>query len=315
LVAATEKRKRLAQHAGCVEERTAGTATPLRQYVWGNDIDECIQLTTYAAMGPQNLPAGAYYLLQDLLYRAAALTDGTGGIAEAYDTDAYGNTIIFTAADSGGNWFSAGATQSDYGAKEIIFCGYRYDPDTALYYVRNRTYSPALGRWLQRDPLPGASDIRRYRMLPAQRDSDAQESLFTVPAVSGNALLPVLFRVGLQSFARTGGGARPERPRLVLAPHQASAIPMYNYCRNEPTKTADPSGLIDPSRCAAAPKAKAMKCVCPQAQNPNLIHDVCGDIRFVPLDDCATFKGCVVRDLNFYTSTVEQFSYLCILVH
>ena len=85
--------------------------------------------------------------------RAVALTNSTGGIAEAYDTDAYGNTLIFTAPDPSGNWFSNAATQSAFGANEIIFCGYRFDPETILYYVRNRTYNPPLGRWLQRDPI------------------------------------------------------------------------------------------------------------------------------------------------------------------
>ncbi len=49
------------------------------------------------------------------------------------------------------------------GANEIIYCGYRYDPESELYYVRNRTYSPVLGRWLQRDPI-GYHNIapRRY---------------------------------------------------------------------------------------------------------------------------------------------------------
>ena len=85
--------------------------------------------------------------------RAAAATNSTGAIVEAYDTDAYGNTLIFTAPDPSGNWFSSGATQSAFGANEIIFCGYRFDPETILYHVRNRTYGPALGRWIQRDPL------------------------------------------------------------------------------------------------------------------------------------------------------------------
>ena len=38
---------------------------------------------------PQNLPAGNYYLLQDTLYRAAALTSSSGNVVEAYDCDAY----------------------------------------------------------------------------------------------------------------------------------------------------------------------------------------------------------------------------------
>ena len=95
---------------------------------------------------PKRLPVGNYYLLQDTLYRAVALTDSGGNIVEAYDTDAYGDTLIFTAADSSGNWWGDSATQSNYGANDIIFCGYRLDPETENYYVRNRFYAPALGR-------------------------------------------------------------------------------------------------------------------------------------------------------------------------
>ena len=67
--------------------------------------------------------------------------------------DAYGNTLIFTGPGPDGLWFTDDDVQSDYGANEIVYCGYRYDPETALYYVRNRYYSPALGRWLTRDPI------------------------------------------------------------------------------------------------------------------------------------------------------------------
>ncbi len=61
-----------------VEERdpfggTGSTDTPVRQYIWGTYIDECIQLTTYTILGSQLPPAGAYYLLQDLLFRAEAI--------------------------------------------------------------------------------------------------------------------------------------------------------------------------------------------------------------------------------------------------
>ena len=45
---------------------------------------------------------------------------------------------------------------------EIIYCGYRFDPDTQLYYVRNRTYSPVLGRWIQRDPIGYKGGINLY---------------------------------------------------------------------------------------------------------------------------------------------------------
>jgi len=155
-----------------IEERnpfggSGSTDTPTKQYIWGAYVDECAQLNLLAPAGPDNLSAGVYYLLQDLLYRAVALTNSTGNIVEAYDTDAYGTTVIFTAPYQG-NWWSDDDTQSYYGANEIIYCGYRYDPESELYYVRNRTYSPPLGRWLQRDPIGYAGGVNLYEYVGGQ---------------------------------------------------------------------------------------------------------------------------------------------------
>jgi hypothetical protein len=60
---------------------------------------------------------------------------------ETYDTDAYGNTLIFTAPGPDGTWFTDDDAQSNYGANN------RYDPEIEYYYVRNRCYSPQTG-WL-----------------------------------------------------------------------------------------------------------------------------------------------------------------------
>ena len=142
----------------CMEERnpfggSGSTDTPIRQYIWGTYIDECIQLNTLTPLGPQSLPACTYYLLQDLLYRAVALTNSSGNIVEAYDTDAYAQTIIYTGPGTDDIWFTDDDVQSSYGANEIVYCGYRFDPETELYYLPNRTYNAALGRWIQRDPI------------------------------------------------------------------------------------------------------------------------------------------------------------------
>ncbi len=143
---------------------SGSTDTPIRQYVWGTYIDECIQLMLLVLIGPEELSDGPYYPLQDLLYRTVALTDFSGAVAEAYDSDPYGKTLIFSAPDTTGNWWGDAAVQSNYGANEIIYCGYRFDPETELYYVRNRTYNPALGRWIQRDPIgyPGGINLYGY---------------------------------------------------------------------------------------------------------------------------------------------------------
>ena len=78
--------------------------------------------------------------------------------------DAYGSTLIFTAPGPDGLWFTDDDVQSSYGANEIIFCGYRFDPETQNYYVRNRTYNPVLGRWIQRDPIgyEGGANLYGY---------------------------------------------------------------------------------------------------------------------------------------------------------
>ncbi len=142
------------------ERNSSNTATC--QYVWGTYVDECIQINLLQPAGPQQLAIGVYYPLQDTLHRAVALTNSGGEIQEAYDTDAYGNTIIFTGPGADNTWFTDDDTQSSYGANDIIYCGYRYDAETENYYVRNRYYSPTLGRWLTRDPIGYAGGIKLY---------------------------------------------------------------------------------------------------------------------------------------------------------
>ena len=81
------------------------------------------------------------------------------------NADAYGNTLIFTAPGPDGLWFTDDDVQSNYGANEIIFCGYRNDPETQNYYVRNRACNPVLGRWLQRDPIGYSGGINLYEYV------------------------------------------------------------------------------------------------------------------------------------------------------
>ncbi len=76
-----------------------------------------------------------------------------------------GTTLIFTGPGSDGIWFTDDDVQSGYGANEIIYCGYRYNPETQLYYVRNRTYNPILGRWIQRDPIGYSGGVNLYEYV------------------------------------------------------------------------------------------------------------------------------------------------------
>ena len=95
--------------------------------------------------------------------------------------DAYGNTLIFTAPDTAGNWWGDAAVQSDNGANEIICCGYRFDPETQLYNVRNRTYNPVLGRWIQRDPIGYSGGINLYGYVESAPVGSVDASGLYVP--------------------------------------------------------------------------------------------------------------------------------------
>jgi RHS repeat-associated protein len=134
-----------------VEELTTDNST-LRQFVWGQYIDELTQLKTYADTGTQPLAAGVYYPLQDLLYRTAATTNSSANVVEAYDYDAYGNTLMYSGPGTDGLWFTNDDVATVQPACEYLFTGRQYDAETQIYFYRARYYQPGLGRFVGRDP-------------------------------------------------------------------------------------------------------------------------------------------------------------------
>ncbi|QNN23312.1 hypothetical protein HED60_13850 [Planctomycetales bacterium ZRK34] len=131
----------------CVEERN-GSNVVQKQYVWGVYIDELIQQNNVATI---HSLSGDLYPLQDLLYRGTALTDDSGDIVEDYDTDAYGNTLIFNAAGASGDWWADDATQTDDSTNDYIFAGQCYNNEINSYLYRARYYLPQQGRFITRD--------------------------------------------------------------------------------------------------------------------------------------------------------------------
>lgn len=156
-----------------VKELTGSNAT-LRQFIWGIYIDELIQMKTYASTGVQSLVPGVYYPLQDLLYRSAALTNSSAAIVEAYDTDAYGNTLIYSGPGADGIWFTNDDVQSTQPACEYIFTGRVYDAETEIYFYRARYLLPLLGRFGCKDPLryEDAPNLYAYAAVNPSRWSD-----------------------------------------------------------------------------------------------------------------------------------------------
>jgi RHS repeat-associated protein len=143
----------------CVEERSpfggsGSTDTPTIQYIWGIYLDECLQQRVLVATN--NFAANSdLYPLQDLLYRTNGLADSSGSVREAYDTDAYGNTLIFRNAGSppGAIAWTDSDTQVNSPTCPFIFTGQRLDAECDLYYEKGRIYVPAIGGYASRDPV------------------------------------------------------------------------------------------------------------------------------------------------------------------
>ena len=100
----------------------------------------------------------------DANHNVTALTHWGGAVRERYMYDPYGRVTVLH-GESGvygdldigeeSEWDPDGdGTDWD---NEILYCGYRYDPETGLYHVRRRVYDPLTGRWLQRDPVASAN--------------------------------------------------------------------------------------------------------------------------------------------------------------
>jgi len=77
-------------------------------------------------------------------------------VIEKYTYDVFGTASIFSSSDE--------PRASSLHGNRFLFTGRELIPETALLDFRNRVYSPALGRFLQTDPLRfEARDINIYR--------------------------------------------------------------------------------------------------------------------------------------------------------
>jgi RHS repeat-associated protein len=98
------------------------------------------------------------YYYQDGSGSTALLTDSTGQLLEWYRYDLDGTPFFHNPNDTQRN-----PNQSGYGVRHL-FTGQQWYGDIGLYDLRNRFYSPDLGRFLQSDPIGfrGGNNLYRY---------------------------------------------------------------------------------------------------------------------------------------------------------
>ena len=123
-------------------------------YLWGNYIDEALlKVDTHGTVAAAD--DDDHYYLHDHLYSTVAVLDDASNVEERYEYDAYGKATIY---DANFTERTASAIGNAY-----LFTGRRLDPESGIYYYRNRYYSPTLGRFLQNDPLGYVDSMNMYQ--------------------------------------------------------------------------------------------------------------------------------------------------------
>jgi RHS repeat-associated protein len=139
-------------------EGAAPTASAYKEYAWDlRYIDAPICRWWDADADGQMEPTAGeqHYYTNDAQFSATALIDAnSGAVVERYMYDPYGKPTFLDA-----NWTPIPASAYE---NEILYCGYRYDPETGLCQVRNRYYNWLLGRWMTADPIGYADGPSLY---------------------------------------------------------------------------------------------------------------------------------------------------------
>jgi RHS repeat-associated protein len=109
-----------------------------------------------------------FYLFTDFAPLARIDRAGASERAIYFHTDQVGRPLLCTDDDGAVVWRSTGDV---YGLEErgpdgleqnIRLAGQYFDEETGLHYNRHRYYDPAIGRYLQPDPLFSLHDLNRY---------------------------------------------------------------------------------------------------------------------------------------------------------
>ncbi|MCG3180450.1 MAG: hypothetical protein BIFFINMI_02811 [Phycisphaerae bacterium] len=98
------------------------------------------------------------YYIDDANMNVTSLVDVNGAVVERYDYTPYGVVTIYD-----GTWTDI-RTTSLYD-NQVLYCGYRFDPETELYQVRNRYYHTQLGRWVAWDPIGSEGGMNLYQYV------------------------------------------------------------------------------------------------------------------------------------------------------
>lgn len=156
-----------------IEERNA-VGAEIRHYVHGTKMDEILAMVD---------TSGAHYYHHDALASVIALTSASGALEETYNYDVFGKATIT-------NTSTSASSDVSFYSNRFLYTGREWIAEVGLYDYRHRVYSPALGRFMQTDPiLFDAHDINIYRYV--NNSSVASRDPMGLATVNNNTSAPV----------------------------------------------------------------------------------------------------------------------------
>ena len=217
-----------------------------REFIWGNAFPEPLVLIDHTSAGdqPANAPEILHYV-RDALGSVVGLTDAGNPSAlpklvERYDYDPYGRTYIerWDQSQNGGSGGWVRVSASYYG-NPFAWTAQRYDAGVKLYSFFARTYSPDLGRWLQRDPLGYVQGVNLYQYVSSQPTAMIDPLGFQ--AVRGGPLQP-------REFSDDGGGGfvGPPNPDGPPSPEPCGGSGQGGGIVGPPAPPTGPTGPWSP---------------------------------------------------------------------
>ena len=114
-------------------------------YVYGNNIDEALQMKR---------GNNVYYYHANQLGSTMALTDKDGNVAERIAYDAYGTPTFFNAS---GDEIAESSNNNN-----VLFTGREHERNCSLLFIRERSYSYNIGKFIQFDPLGYVNSLNSY---------------------------------------------------------------------------------------------------------------------------------------------------------
>jgi len=128
------------------------SGSQVRRFVWGLDVSGSLQgaggVGGLLEIDADLTSANTYFPLYDASHNVIGLYSSSGSLAAAYEYDPFGN--LQTIAGS-------------YGASNPFRSATKYtDTETGFVYYGKRYYMPALGRFINRDPIEEAGGVNLY---------------------------------------------------------------------------------------------------------------------------------------------------------